>query len=70
MTKQEVNAKIAEAISLFKFTKEEIQAQYLRNAQLFEKMYNTAYEGNRKVCGWTADQLAKKAQEYYQLAGK
>ncbi len=53
---------------MFGCTMEQLNNQYLRNAQVFEKMYEKAVATSKKVNGYTADQLDQLTGKYYQLA--
>ena len=53
---------------LYGCTIDQLNKQYLANAQRFVRMYNKAFDIDRKVNGYTAIQLKEMADKYYQLA--
>lgn len=53
---------------LYGCTIEQLNAQYLNNAKRLERLYNKAVDLDRKVNGFTADQLKAMSDNFKALA--
>lgn len=58
----------SEICKFFGCTMDQLNSQYVKNAEGLEAMYKKAAKTKKKVNGYTAEQLDSMTAKYYQLA--